>query len=155
MDMDKNIAANSMRPFFWLWVPVLIMVAQTGIELFAPKGILAELHSETGPHEFIEFLFIFAAFFVAISTLFKIRASGYSKWLYAWVGIAAVSCFYISGEEISWGQHLLKWSTPEYWAHINDQGETNLHNTSSWLDQKPRLLLLIGTVVGGLLIPAF
>ena len=33
-------------------------------------------------------------------------------------------------------------------------GETNLHNTSSWLDQKPRLLLFIGMVVGGLIIPA-
>jgi len=28
-----------------------------------------------------------------------------------------------------------------------------LHNTSSWLDQKPRLILLIGSVTGGLIIP--
>lgn len=48
---------------------------------------------------------------------------------------------------------MLEWPTPESWARINDQQETNLHNTSDWLDQKPRLLLLVSVIVGGLLIP--
>lgn len=116
-------------------------------------NILAELHSETGPHEFIEFLFLVAAFFIALISL-KHTYGKYDTWLVIWIGLAALCCFYVAGEEVSWGQHLLKWSTPEYWAHINDQHETNLHNTSSWLDQKPRLLLLIGVVIGGLIIPA-
>lgn len=141
-----------LSPILWLAIPIAIIVAQTCIELFAPPGILGELHSETGPHEFIEFIFIGAAFFVAIYTLIKLRGTQ-QKWLTAWVGLAAVCCFYVAGEEISWGQHLLQWSTPEYWTHINDQQETNLHNTSSWFDQKPRFILLIGTVVGGLIIP--
>ncbi|MCB9982820.1 MAG: hypothetical protein H6861_03965 [Rhodospirillales bacterium] len=37
---------------------------------------------------------------------------------------------------------------------MNDQNETNLHNISSRFDQKPRLILLVGVVVGGLIIPA-
>jgi len=143
---------KKLHPFFWLWIPILIMVAQTFIELFAPRAILAELHSETGPHEFIEFLFIGFACLVALNILTKLKYPE-QKWLAVWVGIAAICSFYVAGEEISWGQHLLQWSTPEYWAHINDQGETNLHNTSSWLDQKPRLVLLIGVVTGGLIIP--
>ena len=36
---------------------------------------------------------------------------------------------------------------------MNDQDETNLHNTSDWLDQKPRALLMIGVLVGGLVVP--
>ncbi len=144
---------KSLSTFFWLGVPLLIVVAQLFIELFAPEAILGELHSESGPHEFIEFIFIGAAFFVALSIFPKLRWSSH-KWLCVWIGIAALCCFYVAGEEISWGQHLLKWSTPEYWKHINDQHETNLHNTSSWLDQKPRLILLIGVVTGGLIIPA-
>ncbi len=36
---------------------------------------------------------------------------------------------------------------------LNDQGETNLHNMSSWLDQKPRTLLEIWVVIGGIVIP--
>ncbi len=48
---------------------------------------------------------------------------------------------YFAGEEVSWGQHWLGWETPPAIAAVNDQQETNLHNTSSWLDQKPRLAL--------------
>ena len=53
----------------------------------------------------------------------------------------------------SWGQHFLGWESSEFWQDINDQSETNLHNTSSWLDQKPRLILEIGVMVGGIVIP--
>src|SRR5690606_24599741 len=74
-------------------------------------------------------------------------------WLKLWLAAGALGCLYIAGEEISWGQHIIGWGTPEYWAALNDQNETNLHNTSSWLDQKPRLLLEIGVVFGGLVMP--
>lgn len=141
-----------LHPVLWLIVPVLIMIAQICIELFAPPGLLGELHSETGPHEFVEFFVLLIALFVTISALLKIQWDT-QRWLGLWLLLAAVCCFYVAGEEVSWGQHFLNWSTPEYWAHINDQNETNLHNTSSWLDQKPRLILLIGVVTGGLLIP--
>ena len=43
--------------------------------------------------------------------------------------IGALSCLYIAGEEMSWGQHFFHWNTPEYWAELNRQEETNLHNT--------------------------
>jgi hypothetical protein len=59
----------------------------------------------------------------------------------------------VAGEETSWGQHIFNWSTPDYWATINDQRETNIHNMSSWFDQKPRLMLELGVVIGGLIIP--
>lgn len=52
------------------------------------------------------------------------------------------------------GQTYLQWATPESWGQINDQNETNLHNTSAWLDQKPKILLQIGVLVGGLILPA-
>ena len=71
----------------------------------------------------------------------------------AWFGLAALCCLYVAGEEISWGQHLFDWATPENWSEVNDQNETNIHNTSSWFDQKPRLVLLIGTVFGSLILP--
>ncbi len=143
-----------MSKIWWLWIPVVAMLAQIVLEisLSGHPGILAHLHSEDGPHEGVEFLLMAAAFILAVMTLIQMDIKE-KKWLAAWIGLAAVCCFYVAGEEISWGQHLLKWSTPDYWAHFNDQQETNLHNTSSWLDQKPRLLLEIGIVTGGLLIP--
>ena len=33
-----------------------------------------------------------------------------------------------AGEEISWGQRLIGWDTPDGWRDANLQGETNLHN---------------------------
>ncbi|GAB4360464.1 MAG: hypothetical protein Kow00114_14120 [Kiloniellaceae bacterium] len=70
-----------------------------------------------------------------------------------WILLGQLGCLYIAGEEASWGQHYGNWLTPESWQAINDQGETNLHNTSSWLDQKPRTLLELGMIVGGIIIP--
>jgi hypothetical protein len=70
------------------------------------------------------------------------------------MGIAFVCSVFVTGEELSWGQWIFHWKTPEEWAAINDQHETNLHNTSSWLDQKPRALLELGVLIGGLVIPA-
>ena len=89
---------------------------------------------------------------VRILRLLKLRDD---SWLFAWVGIAALSCFYIAGEEASWGQHYLGWETPEIWAAVNDQGETSIHNVSSWFDQKPRVILEIGVIVGGILVPIY
>jgi hypothetical protein len=73
----------------------------------------------------------------------------------AWVGgeRGALGSFYIAGEEASWDQHYLGWETPKGWRELNDQNETNLHETSSWLDQKPRALLELGVIVGGIATP--
>ncbi len=64
-----------------------------------------------------------------------------------------LACIYFAGEELSWGQQLFHWSTPEAIDQLNDQHETNLHNMSSWFDQKPRALLELWVVIGGILVP--
>ena len=76
-----------------------------------------------------------------------------SPGLLLWFSIATLGVAYTAGEEISWAQHLVGWGTPHWWADLNDQGETNLHNVSSWLDQKPRALLEVGIVIGGIVLP--
>ncbi len=43
----------------------------------------------------------------------------------------AVMFFLAGGEELSWGQHIFGWSTPEGLREINRQEETNLHNLGS------------------------
>lgn len=141
-----------MRKIWWLFLPLAFMAMQICLEVMLPQKSLAILHSEGGPHELLQFLMIAAAFIIAILILKQMDIKA-QKWLAGWVGLAALCCLYVAGEEISWGQHFLDWTTPEFWKAYNDQQETNLRNTSSWLDQKPRLLLLIGAVTGGLLLP--
>lgn len=143
---------DHINKIWWLWAPLALIALQAVIELFVPANLLPALHSESGPHETLQFLLLAGAFLTALWTLIRMKKS--PLWLFGWVALAALCTFYVGGEEISWGQHIIQWNTPEYWAALNDQGETNLHNTSSWLDQKPRLILLIGVVMGGLIFPA-
>ncbi len=73
--------------------------------------------------------------------------------LKAWVLLIVAGAIYFAGEEISWGQHFFGWSTPEGWARINEQAETNLHNTSSLFNQLPRTLLTAAALLGGVVAP--
>jgi hypothetical protein len=71
-----------------------------------------------------------------------------------WLALIFVGTFYLLGEEISWGQHFFGWDTTGVFAEINDQGETNFHNTvDGWLDQKPRAILLFGMILGTIVHP--
>ena len=117
-----------------------------------PGDILFAMHNEDGTHELLQFIIITVAFGMGTIILYKTRKT-LSVPLKLWVGLATLCSLYVAGEEISWGQHIFEWATPEFWHQVNDQQETNLHNTSSWLDQKPRLLLLVGSIVGGVIIP--
>jgi len=47
------------------------------------------------------------------------------------LGLLAVIMFICFGEEISWGQRVLGFETPQFLAGLNAQNETNLHNI--WL----------------------
>lgn len=126
------------------------MAGQIMIETFVPTRYMPTLHSETGPHEYLQALVIFPAIFLSLR-LIKLAPSVPLK---IWGCLALIGSVYVFGEELSWGQHLFSWATPEFWGHLNDQGETNLHNTSSWLDQKPRIALEVGVIICGLFIPA-
>lgn len=144
--MTKELA-----PLYWLWIPAIAMVIQIILEVSIAPDVLSLMHSEQGPHETLQALIIAAGLVVALRALFSKYVK--SLLLKTWFSLAALACFYVTGEELSWGQHFWDWATPKFWSEINDQQETNLHNTSSWLDQKPRLLLEIGIVFGALIYP--
>lgn len=136
----------------WLrWgLPTLLMVFCLICEAVVPNPMKPAFFSEGGPHEALQALWMLAG--LVFACLLTYRAP--NLWLKLWFGIAALACLFVGGEEISWGQTFFNWATPESWGSINDQNETNLHNTSDWLDQKPKILLQIGVLVGGLIIPA-
>ena len=136
----------------WLWPPILWGIFQIVIEATLSPKVLSDLHSENGPHELLQFFILLIAFFVSLRTL-QFMDRRRNPWLTAWMVLAAACCFYVAGEEMSWGQTIAQWHTPAQIAALNDQDETNIHNMSSWLDQKPRAVLEIGTIIGGLLIP--
>lgn len=51
-----------------------------------------------------------------------------SPLLFGLYALLVMGVVFIVGEEISWGQRLFGWGTPEPLQEVNRQGETNLHN---------------------------
>lgn len=143
------IARAEPHPFWWLGLPLAIAAAL----LVASQGFPARherwVEGELGALELGQLLVLVWAFWVALRLVLSPGAAG-RPWLRAWLALAVLGCFYAAGEEASWGQHFFGWSTPEGWRALNKQGETNLHNVSSWFNMKPRLLLEVGVIFGGI-----
>jgi hypothetical protein len=72
-------------------------------------------------------------------------------WLQGWVALVTLACVYLTGEELSWGPAPLRLVHTRVAHGHHDQGETNLHNISSWFDQKPRMLLELFVLYGGII----
>ena len=97
--------------------------------------------SEAVDFGFSEYGVVIALLGIAvISASIALRQSGPSRALFVLLGLAAVI---IAGEEMSWGQWIFGWSTPETLSAVNLQNETNLHNLVD-----PRLYDIIYSVIG-------
>jgi len=141
----------SLKPVWWFWLPWALAIVVAIANALLPTDKLIYLYEEQyGVLEYMQAIAALAGAGVALACL---RLCKGDKFLIFWCATAFLSCLYIGLEEISYGQHFFKWGTPEFWAHFNDQNETNLHNTSQWLDQKPRQILTVGVIVGGIIIP--
>ncbi len=138
--------------WLWLWFPPLLLVVILPVRVIDPSAYSAWIDGELGLIELATPVLALIGAVIGIRCLRRAERAG-GTGLRAWVGLIAVACIYLAGEEISWGQHLFKWETPAAIERINDQRETNLHNVSSWFDQKPRLLLEIWVLVGGVVVP--
>lgn len=91
---------------------------------------------------------------VALVLMIALAVRANEPLLRYWMIFVALGTLYLLGEETSWGQHYFGWATGGIFEHINDQGETNFHNTGDgWLDQKPRALLLLGMILGTIVHP--
>jgi len=72
--------------------------------------------------EWLQFFLFAAAMFFSLRAVFS--PSRYRLFF----TLLALACFYVTMEEISWGQRIFGWSSPEFFKDRNIQGETNLHN---------------------------
>ncbi|MDP9195359.1 MAG: hypothetical protein M3O22_01100 [Pseudomonadota bacterium] len=139
------------RIFFFV-IPAFLFVL-----FFVVEGVLVPeqkkvFYSEYGPVEILQEAMLFLCLVFSIYILTRINPDQ-SKWLKIWIGIAALGCFYVFIEEISWGQKIFRWNTPEFWMEINTQRETNIHNTSQIFNRVPRGILETGILVAGIIIP--
>ena len=160
---DPQETAGPFRPFmrdpgwreawWWLAVPAVMALFLIAANQTAPQfyrqWIIPEGYGflELG-HFFIPLCGLIIALRLLARAFVRER-----RYILSLTILAAFACLYIAGEEHSWGQHFFNWRTPDYWAELNRQQETNLHNITDAFDKKPRLLLELGTFCGGLLVP--
>lgn len=136
---DISVAAVWIACGLLLLVPLLFVLA------LHPEYLRGEL----GVLETAQNIFLAVALGLTIHTYFQAD----DVWLKRWLIVVGLGTFYLLGEEMSWGQHYFRWAVGGFFGSFNDQGETNFHNSSSWLDQKPRAILLLGMIVGGVIHP--
>jgi hypothetical protein len=139
--------------WWWLAVPMVCALGLIAAFRLDPawydRYVIPEGY---GVLELSQFIIMLVALAIAVSLLFNPFVRRRPFVLTVTI-ISALSCLYIAGEEMSWGQHFFHWNTPEYWAQVNRQGETNLHNTYAVFEKWPRAVLEIGVFIGGLLVP--
>lgn len=85
--------------------------------------------------------------------LILLRSSHWPPYAKGWFSLGVCGVVFVLLEEISYGQHYIGWISPDFFIKVNNQQETNLHNISSWLDQKPRFVLEVGVLTCGVLLP--
>lgn len=144
--------ADELPGWLWLWAPLMVAAVLLLIFQFQPTFYRTYFEGELAVVESAQMIVLLACILASLRIL-VLAEVGRDRLVLGWIVLALLASIYVAGEEASWGQHYAGWLTPENWQTINDQGETNLHNTSSWLDQKPRTLLEIGVIVGGIVIP--
>lgn len=88
-------------------------------------------------------------FFFAAAVLGGVRAYNERR---PFDALVALFCFFVAGEEFSWGQRLLGFTAPSYFLEYNRQQELTLHNFADVFGQ-PKWML-IGALAGyGLFLP--
>ncbi len=67
--------------------------------------------------------------------------------------LLAIFFFLVFAEEVSWGQRIFSWATPEAWSQINTHHETNIHNLFDAGKFTPERFLTIFVATYGVFLP--
>ena len=140
--------------WLWLWLPVAVIIVVVICYVINPDLTRFLVGDERGVIEPATAVVLLPAIYYGFRTVFY-KTKSQILLIKMWILLVTLACIYIAGEEISWGQQLFHWETPDFISHINDQNETNIHNMNSWFDQKPRLLLELWVLAGGVLLPVW
>jgi hypothetical protein len=152
MDSVSRSPAIQLPTWLWLLFPPLLLLVIVPIKIVSPEFYAQWIDGERGLIELATPIISIIGAVIGFK-LMRVASILPTRRLRVWMLLTTLGCVYFAGEELSWGQHLFGWGTPAYLEAVNDQEETNLHNISSWFDQKPRMLLEFWVLVGGIIYP--
>ena len=137
----------------WFYLPVGTLGLLLAWWIASPESYGETIGTKEGPIEWVTVAFLFVAIAAGLDALRR-RTLLPGSGVRTWILMVTAGAIYFCGEELSWGQHIFHWSTPEVFAAVNRQQETGLHNISGWFNEKPRgfveMWALAGGVGGGL-----
>ncbi|MDQ2694885.1 MAG: hypothetical protein M3Z21_05795 [Pseudomonadota bacterium] len=117
----------SPRAILLLWsLPAVIFISTLGCRLIS-KDWFKRLTGEDGIMENFQAFLFFAAMLLALAIARNFQKRGEPS-IAIFYFIVSSGLLFVVGEEISWGQRLFDWNTPEFMGSINLQNETTLHN---------------------------
>lgn len=145
---------RDLHPLIWLWSIPLPFVIHLSTRQLDPgnRFFSVWIESESGLIENATALLLLPA--TAFAIILALRCyEQFGRMFSVWFVGFALMCFGFAGEEVSWGQHWLGWSSPEYFAEYNRQGETNFHNLNIHFGRVVKSLLTLAIIIGGLILP--
>lgn len=141
---------------WWLVLPIAFFILRYAVGIFThkKKGLESWFAGELGLIENLTVVLLVLAAMLTVSVMYRFGSTlGLAAKLF--LTIYFLGCIYFAGEEASWGQHWFGWQTGEYFLAINDQQETNFHNTSEALDRIPKAIVSLAIFIGGLAVPLY
>ena len=155
IQINKDFKNKELHIFLWFFFPILIFLFFLIVKQLNPVFFSNFFQGEKGFIENGTFFILLIAIITTFSVIKKIKTKLLRKNFYVLMILFLIGLVYFAGEEVSWGQHWFNWETNNFFKNFNDQAETNFHNISSWLDQKPRFVLILFVILGGTILPFF
>lgn len=141
---------RGIRLFGYTVFPVVTLVF--AFVLARDRALYLHLLREDGPVEWLTVAFLALAGAWAVGLGWARRRSGWRRQWFYWA--LAAFCAFGMVEEISWGQRLLGFESPEYFRRHARQEETNVHNLlQRWTTIKVREIAQAVFLLGGIVAP--
>lgn len=135
-----------------LAIPLATICALYAVAVWDRQYYARYFDGELGIVENVQVITLLVALMYGIAVL-RMPVAREHRGLMSWAALICLGCAVMIGEETSYGQHFMGWQTPDWLADVNKQRETNIHNMSSWFNEKPRVLLELGVIAGGIVHP--
>ena len=124
----KQYRVSSNLLFLLSLSPLLILLFLAILLLIPASHNFAQwLLTENRPVELLTFIMALWAAFESLKLTQKCSRKNYKLAMLFYLCFSFLF-FFLAMEEISWGQHFFKFTTPEFWRIRNAQDELNLHN---------------------------
>jgi hypothetical protein len=117
----------SQRKLILMWLIPVLIVGIAAVSALMGKEMYKLFTGEGQIAETLQVIFYAAAFVLNLNIIRLLSKDG-QKVIAPLYIIVCIGLFFMIGEELNWGQQIIRWETAESWKAINKQKETNLHN---------------------------